>query len=357
MTIHFQAGGRPVLIGSLPLRDHEEATDFVLQYTPEIPLWVQLPRYEQERMVEQFMAGLPGIGTSDGKTIVDTGSQGFDGELIAFYEAYMAAVEGQVNTTDPRFMLDASSARGFFVFINRMQHASSMPAALKGQITGPLTFGTGITDQTGTAIFYNLQMRDALVKLLALKARWQAQQLMNFGRPVIIFIDEPAMAGVGSSEFTSLSNAEIAQGLEEVVESIHAAGALAGIHICANTDWSLVLDSSIDIVNFDAYAYFDRFILYSEQIRTFLKSGRILAWGIVPTLKTEDIEQATTEGLVKQWTENAKEIMALGIEWNDLISQSLITPSCGMGSLSVEHATKVMALTQQVSDKIRKISV
>ena len=78
---------------------------------------------------------------------------------------------------------------------------------------------------------------------------------------------------------------------------------------------------------------------------------------MVPTLKTEDIEQATTEGLVKQWTENAKEIMGLGIEWNDLISQSLITPSCGMGSLSVEHATKVMALTQQVSDKIRKISV
>jgi len=355
MTIHFQAGGLPVLIGSLPLRDHEAATDFVLKYTSEVPLWVQLPSYEQERMVEQFIAGLPGLCTVDGKTCADTGSQGFDGELLEFYEEYMAVVEGRENIADSRFILDASSTRGFFVFINRMQHAASLPIALKGQITGPLTFGTGIADHTGAAIFYNLQMRDALVKLLALKAKWQAQQLLNFGRPVIIFIDEPAMAGVGSSEFTSLSNAEISQCLEEVVESIHAAGALAGIHICANTDWSLVLDSSIDIVNFDAYSYFDRFILYSEQIQTFLQSGRILAWGIVPTLKPEDIEQATVERLVNQWTENAEKITALGIEWTDLISQSLITPSCGMGSLNVGQATKVMELTQGVSEKIRSL--
>ena len=33
-------------------------------------------------------------------------------------------------------------------------------------------------------------------------------------------------------------------------------GGLVGVHVCANTDWSLVLDSSADIVSFDAYALF-----------------------------------------------------------------------------------------------------
>jgi hypothetical protein len=61
---------------------------------------------------------------------------------------------------------------------------------------------------------------------------------------------------------------------QEVVDAIHADGGLAGIHVCANTDWSLVLESGADIVNFDAYAYFDRFILYGEsQIRDFLAAG------------------------------------------------------------------------------------
>jgi hypothetical protein len=52
-----------------------------------------------------------------------------------------------------------------------------------------------------------------------------------------------------------------------VVDAIHTDGGLAGIHVCANTDWSLVLESGADIVNFDAYAYFDRFILYGDPIR------------------------------------------------------------------------------------------
>ena len=33
----FKADGRPVLIGSLPLEDHEQAVDLVFQHTPEIP--------------------------------------------------------------------------------------------------------------------------------------------------------------------------------------------------------------------------------------------------------------------------------------------------------------------------------
>ena len=34
----------------------------------------------------------------------------------------------------------------------------------------------------------------------------------------------------------------------EIVEAIHGEGGLAGIHICANTDWSLALDGSLDMV-------------------------------------------------------------------------------------------------------------
>jgi hypothetical protein len=104
---------------------------------------------------------------------------------------------------------------------------------------------------------------------------------------VIIFIDEPALAGFGSSELISISKEEILACLREVVDAIHTDGGLAGIHVCANTDWSLVLESGADIVNFDAYAYFDRFILYGDPIREFLAAGGMLAWGIVPTLEPE----------------------------------------------------------------------
>jgi methionine synthase II (cobalamin-independent) len=196
-------------------------------------------------------------------------------------------------------------------------------------------------------------MRDAAVKILAMKARWQVRQLAQFQRPVIIFFDEPALAGVGSSEFTSISNEAISQCFDEVFEAVHLEGGLAGIHVCANTDWSLVLKSSADIVSFDAYAYFDKFILYPEHIKGFLESEKVLAWGIVPTLKSDDINKETTASLLRQWSEKAKRFEALGIDPARLIRHSLITPSCGTGSLSIDHAKKVLKMTREVSMEIR----
>ena len=54
---------RPTLIGSMPVKDHQEAHRLVMDHTPEIPPWVQLPAFRQEGMVPQFLPGLPGLIT------------------------------------------------------------------------------------------------------------------------------------------------------------------------------------------------------------------------------------------------------------------------------------------------------
>ncbi|UCF91215.1 MAG: hypothetical protein JSW39_23540 [Desulfobacterales bacterium] len=353
MHANFYPQCLPTLIGSLPLHDHEEAAQLVFENTPEIPLWVQLPAYAHEGMVAQFRPGLPGLRTTNGKAFVDAAGINFESEFLQFYEDYLAVTEGRADIAESRFVLSADTAPGFFVLLERLRHLAQPPTAVKGHITGPITFGTGVKDQDGKSIFYVEQLRDAAVKLLALKAKWQVRQLAQFGRPVIIFFDEPALAGVGSSEFLSISNQDIAHCLAEVMEAVQSEGGLAGIHVCANTDWALVLTSPADIVNFDAYTYFDRFILYADQVREFLASGRILAWGIVPTLKAEEIDRETVDSLVTQWKDKARQVERLGIDAAQLFAQSLITPSCGTGALSVEHATKVLRLTKGVSQRLR----
>ncbi|MGD9043282.1 MAG: hypothetical protein PVG06_06205 [Desulfobacterales bacterium] len=354
MAQPFQADGLPAFIGSLPLAEHQEAFELVLEYTPEIPLWNQLPVHKEEGMVAQFMPGLPGLCLVEERQYIDTAGDGFNNELLQFYEDYMAVIEGNGDLSDSRFALNENTTKGFFIFIEGLKRLSVTPVAVKGQITGPFTFCTAISDQNKKAIIYDEQIKDAAVKLLALKSRWQARELSQFGRPVIIFIDEPGLAGFGSSEFISISRDEIAQSLEEVIEAVHAEGGLAGVHICANTDWSLVLESSADIVSFDAYSYFDRFMLYSGQIKEFLDKGRIIAWGMVPTLEADKLDLETSESLINQWNEKAGQIEKLGIESDQLLSQSLITPSCGAGSLNTEQAIKVLKLTQEVSQGIRQ---
>lgn len=49
MATTFEANALAVLIGSLPVSAHEEANRLVMKYTPDIPLWVQLPAYKKRR--------------------------------------------------------------------------------------------------------------------------------------------------------------------------------------------------------------------------------------------------------------------------------------------------------------------
>ena len=355
MTEAFQPGGAATLIGSLPLADHGAAADLIFEHTPEIPFWAQLPVHAQEGMIAQFSKALPGLRQDKGNLIVDTESGNFDGQLLRFYESYMGVLDGQIDLDSSEFALEADSARGFFELWQRLFADSTAPIAVKGQITGPFTLATGIVDQNKQAIFYDEQLRDAAVKLLAMNARWQVDRLSRFGHPVLIFVDEPGLAGFGSSAFTSISCDDISRCFEEIFGAVHQAGGLVGVHVCANTDWSLVLDSAADIVSFDAYAFFDRFILYAEKIKDFIDSGNILAWGIVPTLNPDDIAAETVESIWERWMAQVEQVAALGIDRQRLISQSLVTPSCGMGSLGLDSAEKVIKLTKAVSRKAREL--
>jgi methionine synthase II (cobalamin-independent) len=350
----FQPNCLPLLIGSLPVTDHQEAQRLILEYTPEIPLWPQLPVFKEEGMMAQFLPGMPGLEITDQKTFIDTETGRFDEELLGFYEEYMAVLETAIPLADSRFVLTPDTAKGFFTFLETLKSTGTDPVALKGQITGPITLCTGVNDSQGRAIYYNDQVRDAAVKLIALKARFQVQAMKAMGKPAIVFLDEPGLTGFGSSAFISMTKEDVLACFGEVIDAIHEEGGLAGIHVCANADWSLVLESPADVASFDAYAYFDRFILYPELIKDFMAAGKILAWGIVPTLNPEDIDKETAESLTASWLEKVAQVEALGIAPEVIRAQSLITPACGTGSLDLAHAMRVLSLTREVSDAVRK---
>ncbi|MBW2177345.1 MAG: hypothetical protein JRH03_10430 [Deltaproteobacteria bacterium] len=352
--VYLNAACRPTLIGSLPPMDEGRALDLVMTYTPRIPHWVQMPGSGKEGMIQQFAQGLPGITSRDNTLFMDRAGPAFESELLDFYEAYMAVKDGSLNLDESPFVLASDLAGGFFAFLSRIEQMQEPLVAVKGQITGPVTFSTGLKNERGQAIYFDEQARDAAVKMIAMKARWQVRQLAIFGVPVVIFLDEPSLAGFGSSELIGLSKEDVGACLDEVFEAVHAEGGITGIHVCANTDWSVVMESQADIVNFDAYGYFDRFMLYDRHIVDFFRSGRVLAWGLVPTLNTEDIAGEDADSLVADFWDKVDRVAALGIETATILSQSLITPSCGAGALTLAFAEKVLKLTRDVSQIIRK---
>ncbi len=343
---NFKGSGSATLIGSMPHTDRQKVIDLVLRFAPQIPVWPQLPAYPAEQMMVQYIEGLPGLTEEAGKVFVRTDTPEFDQQTYSFYEEYLEVEAGSADLENSRFAMGPETASTFLSFVDALAAAPATFRAVKGQVAGPFTLLSGLKDQDGRSLLFDDRFQDIVPKLLAYKAKWQIERLKPFGVPVIVFLDEPGLAGFGSSAFITVSAEQVRQVLSEVVAAVHAADALAGIHVCANTDWQLAFNSDFDIVNFDAFTYFDRFLLYRKDIMEFLAGGGNIAWGIVPTLDQEAISTQTPESLAGMWKEQVSRLASDEMPVEKILSQSIFTPSCGCGSLPESTTERVLALLE-----------
>ena len=302
----------------------------------------------------QYNEGLPGLVSEANRTWFVTSEPSFEQALVDFYEEYLAVTNGELSLDQSRFRLGKERGRTFFTFLKKLEGQQPPPIAVKGQTTGPFTLLAGLKDEDDKLALYDPRLRDAVVKTLALKAEWQVKQLSRLSLPVVVFIDEPALAGFGTSAFITVSAEEITTMLDEVASHIRKAGGLAGVHVCANTDWSLFFDGSLDVINFDAYTYFERFALYRQDLVTFIDRGGIVAWGIIPTMQEQSINLEDTNSIVNRWHRQVGDLVGTDLPRETIFRQSIITPSCGCGTMAVPLAEKVMHLTREVSEQLRR---
>jgi hypothetical protein len=347
-------------IGSLPHTDVALGTRLMFESTPEIPCWVQFPRRVfHENMMVQFTEGMPGlvmVQDEDGEHIhFDTSAPDFIDQLTDFYTRYLAVTEEGDATALDTFGLSSQYAAGFEEFVARLPERTTPPIGLKGQVTGPFTLGTNLLDQDRRCSYYDDHLRDVVVKTVALKAMWQMAQLRPLAPRVIILLDEPSLLGFGSQTFITVSREDIVGDINEVAAAIHAQGGLAGVHCEANTDWSLLMETDLDILDFDAYDHMQAIALYPAELRAFLERGGSLGWGIVPTLDIEAAASETVPSLLARFDEGVERLASRGIDRDLLLCRALITPSCGAGGVLTEPlAERVLGLLRQLSTTLRE---
>jgi hypothetical protein len=334
-------------IGSFPHKDVEKACDLIIETIPEIPIWPQLPKANfREQMEAQYSEAFPNVVIDDSKEKMyfNTGEESTT-ELESFYESYM---EENLD----HFKISAEFSRGIYEMEKILR--ADRPASIqffKSQVTGPVTFGLATVDENKRALYYNEVYRDVVIKGITMKARWIMEKFKPLGYSQICFVDEPILTGFGSSTYVSVQREDVVRDLNEVVEAVHADGALVGTHCCGNTEWPILIDAGVDIISFDAFEFGDTIAYYPEQIKKFLESGGVLAWGIVPT--SEKISGETPDSLITRLKERIIHLADKGIDQHLIWEKCLLTPSCGTGSLPVELSEKVFYSLSEVSRLLR----
>jgi len=326
-------------IGSLPFTDPDQAVELNLQYL-DIPCWPQLPRLSfLENMYAQFCEGFPGIVIDEFRKKI------YVNEDFSQQEKFFQAV---VDNDYEYFKISENYARGLYAFVKKVKRKK----IIKGQITGPVSFGLSITQENGRAIFYNEQLREIVIKHLSMKAIWQYRFLKQIAPEVVIFIDEPYLSSIGSG-FLTISETDIQNSLSEVVNILKNEEAIVGIHCCGNTDWVKLSNLNLDIINYDTFNYPYSLLLHPQVVLSHINKGGYIAWGIVPSSK--EIEGVNFEDLMGRMKEVFQKAESKKIDINLLKEKSLLTPSCGTGTLGEKEALKVYDKLRELQRSLKEV--
>ena len=120
-----------------------------------------------------------GAGNSDGVVVEDDKiyidrSHDLEKPIEALYTAYL-----EDDADKYPVGLDYAAGLHYFLSLENIE-----PLVVKGQVTGPVSWGLTVTDDSQRSIIYDDTLADAAAKLLRLKAAWQEKALNQIYRNV-----------------------------------------------------------------------------------------------------------------------------------------------------------------------------
>ena len=340
--MNFNPFFMPIGIGTLPYQDSYQASKIILKYFPESPYWPQLPSRDfREGMLAQFTEGMPGAV--------------MDRERVYFHSPFNPASEWETfyeissDENLEHFKLGKEYASGFHTLLGLLK--DKKPLLVKGQITGPVTLGLGLSDEKKIPILYDPNLKEMLLKTIASKARWQEKEFRRVvpEAETLIFVDEPILSSYGSIGM-NLGKDEIIDCLNRSISSLQG---LSGIHVCGGTDWSIIMQTGIKVIHFDAYRFFSNMLAYTAELKGFLINGGLLGWGIVPS-EEEFLREETTHRLLESLEKKIRLLVEEGIPEEALTENSFISQSCGLSLIPEELVEKALGLTIELSLNMRR---
>ena len=345
-----------IAIGSLPHNDVNSAIDLVKNNFCEIPFVPQLINISKnEDMIFQFLEGLPSYNPEEeNKVVLDIEDENFLEGLEILIADYKEILTDPNSEIIEKYRISENFSHAFKKFEELIKNTK--PEYAKAQIVGPFTLLTTLTDVNGNYAIYDETYKEIIIKLLTLKALWQFKHIRKASPDTtpIIFMDEPTLSQLGSSAFISINTNDVVEIINEISNIIKENGGISAVHCCGKFDWNILIKTVVDIIDFDAYSFSEHIEIYHKEINNFLKNGGKIGWGIVPTLDENILSELNTEILAEKYLNSVNNLTKKGIDEKLIIDNSILTPSCGAGSLSIQGAQCAMNLVHELSSELKK---
>jgi hypothetical protein len=267
-------------MGIMPHNNVEASLRLALSL--DIPFWPQLPNISfYEDMYTQTSENFPGIVVDPASRRISFNTTAFE-EKLNNYSHKMAEPE--------TFAISQEYSKVYHSFLAK---DLSGYLAIRGQVTGPVSFGFRVMDENLRPLIYNQEARVLLFDFIQRKVNMQYHQLREKNRNAFVWVDEPGLGWV----FSGLSGYSDVQARQDYRNFWDGLNGPSGLHLCANVNLPYLLELGAEILSFDAYQMELMPKGYTAAVADYITNGGIISWGIVPT-DSESLSQHTPETLV-----------------------------------------------------------
>ncbi|MBW1780974.1 MAG: hypothetical protein JRL30_09575 [Deltaproteobacteria bacterium] len=324
----------------VPYRDTKRAIRVILDSFPDAPTLPALTR-----SMKHMLEGIPCIVFDrEKRQVLLDPSPEREAEIFEFYERYEAEDLDY-------FAITRDTAPWFYALLDKLKQERSPELRWVGfQTAGPVLLADVIKQRDGNPSFHNETLLDILIKSSSMKSRWLEKKIKQALPGVEV------IAGLPETTLINFTSAGGGGTRETIIDAINRGfeglNCLTWIHCCANIDWTLLTDSRVDVINFDAYQYADKIALYHKEFKAFLKRGGMLAWGIVP-VTNELIEKETVKGLVERLERGIERLVSKGIDREMMASSSWLMPCCDTVLMTPENSDRAFSMTREISQIMR----
>jgi hypothetical protein len=332
----FVAAGAVTGIGSLPFTSATSAIRSVVEFSPEVPFWPQLPRLsERESIVGQ------GLGIVE--DLIEPRNEGYgyqvkDGQLDSVLEILHRS-SGEVTP---------ANAAGFGAFEEALSSGLFGSAvAVKGQIEGPITLSAYLFHK-GRCFLADPALFAAIAFHISQIIGWQIDRLKSAGLPVLLFVDEPALC-LDAPVANAVPEEQRLRALAATLENARVRGAYAGLHCCAARPFERMCRVQPDIISFDAHEGLDLFFGDWHAL-DFMQQGGTVAYGIVPT--RPGVNAVDSASIFIRWLKAA----SLAGDPQKFAQRAMITATCGLGLLDTSAVAESFGVAHSVSKLIRSLA-
>jgi len=326
-------------MGIMPHRDVERALELALSL--DIPFWPQLPKVSlYEDMYVQTSQNFPGIAIDFDKERLSFNTSRFEQEL----DEYFTKMD-----TPETFALTPQYSTVFHKFLSKQLPGYK---AIRGQVTGPVSFGFKVLDENLKPIVYNDEARTILFDFIQKKANVQYRKLKERNSSAFVWVDEPGLGYV----FSGLSGYNEQQAKEDYHNFVQGLEGPKGLHLCAEVNLPYLLELGVEILSFDAYQIGFMPKEYAGSVAEFIKKGGIISWGIVPTEST--VLATQTPGALAAVLSDYWEVISenTGLSLNQIAMQALVAPArCCLRDIGQIDITAKKASECQVSGSEEEI--